>query len=67
MLKCQTQDNPIQSFIAPHWSDSDARLQEKAKRSAWQKVVDDGVKPEDAQKRYVNLVNSMKQKHGFTG
>lgn len=45
----------------------DAANQEKAKRNAWQKIVDEGVKPADAQKRYVKLVNELKEKHGFTG
>ena len=42
-------------------------MQEKAKRNAWQKVVDEGVKPVDAQKKYVALVNDLKKKHGFAG
>ena len=42
-------------------------LQEKAKRSAWQKLVDAKVKPVDAQKKYVELVKKLKEKHGYTG
>lgn len=42
-------------------------IQEKAKRAAWQKLVDEKVSPQDAQKRYVQLVESLKKKHGFTG
>lgn len=41
--------------------------QGKAKKNAWKKLVDDGVKPEDAQKKYVELVNSLKGKYGFEG
>lgn len=37
----------------------------KAKYNAWKKVVDEGVTPEDAQKRYVELVESLKTKYGF--
>jgi len=43
------------------------RKQEKAKRAAWQKLVDEKVSPQDAQKKYVALVESLKKKHGFTG
>lgn len=45
----------------------DNKKQEKAKRSAWQKIVDEGVTPEDAQKRYVTLMASLKDKYGFSG
>lgn len=41
--------------------------QEKAKRRAWQKLVDEGVKWADAQKKYIALVDSLKQKYGFEG
>ncbi|KAI4728372.1 hypothetical protein E4T49_03709 [Aureobasidium sp. EXF-10728] len=41
--------------------------QGKAKRNAWQKLVDEGVSPQDAQKKYVALVESLKKKHGYTG
>ena len=51
------------SFGADLASDS----QEKAKRAAWEKLVHDKVSPQDAQKRYVTLVDSLKKKHGFTG
>jgi len=42
-------------------------VQEKAKRGAWQKLVDAKVTPEDAQERYVKLVNDLKVKYGFEG
>ncbi|KAK1465434.1 acyl CoA binding protein [Colletotrichum cuscutae] len=40
-------------------------LQGKAKQSAWQKVVDDKLTPEQAQEKYVALVNSLKEKYGY--
>lgn len=42
-------------------------IQGKAKKNAWKKVHDEGVSPEDAQKRYVELVEKLKEKHGFEG
>lgn len=49
--------------------DADTSLpqQGKAKRNAWQKLVDEGVTPQDAQKKYVALVESLKKKHGYSG
>ena len=32
---------------------------------AWQKLVDDGVTPEQAQQRYVALVENLKEKYGY--
>lgn len=46
---------------------TERRRQEKAKRGAWQKIVDAGVKPQDAQKQYVEKVNGLKEKYGYTG
>ncbi|KAK5167059.1 acyl-CoA-binding protein (ACBP)/diazepam binding inhibitor (DBI)/endozepine (EP) [Saxophila tyrrhenica] len=63
LFKQGTQDPPIEQSKAPGMFE----LKEKAKRNAWQKVVDEGVKPADAQKKYVALVNDLKKKHGFTG
>ncbi|KAK1596371.1 acyl CoA binding protein [Colletotrichum navitas] len=40
-------------------------LKGKAKQNAWQKVVDDGTTPEQAQEKYVALVNSLKEKYGY--
>ncbi|KAM3553654.1 hypothetical protein MY1884_006560 [Beauveria asiatica] len=37
----------------------------KAKKNAWQKVVDEGISAETAQERYVALVEQLKAKHGF--
>lgn len=41
------------------------RIQGKAKKNAWQKVVDEGISAETAQERYVALVEQLKAKHGF--
>ena len=32
---------------------------------AWQKIVDEGVTPEQAQKQYVELVDKLKGKYGY--
>lgn len=40
-------------------------MQGKAKRKAWQKVVDEGVTPEDAGTKYVALVEKLKGELGF--
>ncbi|KAI1498690.1 putative fatty acid binding protein [Biscogniauxia marginata] len=37
----------------------------KFKQTAWQKLVDEGVTPEQAQERYVKKVEEMKEKYGF--
>ena len=39
--------------------------QGKAKKRAWQKVVDEGVTPTSAQLKYVQLVESLKTKYGY--
>lgn len=41
--------------------------QGKAKRKAWEKLVNEKVSPADAQKKYVALVESLKKKHGYSG
>ncbi|KAK5005458.1 acyl-CoA-binding protein [Cryomyces antarcticus] len=63
LYKQGIQDPPIEQTTAPGMFE----LKEKAKRKAWQKVVDDKVSPQDAQKKYIALVNSLKEKHGFSG
>lgn len=35
------------------------------KKNAWQKLVDEGVTPEEAQKRYVQLVEKLKSAYGY--
>jgi diazepam-binding inhibitor (GABA receptor modulating acyl-CoA-binding protein) len=40
-------------------------MQGRAKKNAWQKVVDEGITAEQAQERYVALVEKMKTTYGF--
>ncbi|KAI9902759.1 hypothetical protein N3K66_002111 [Trichothecium roseum] len=40
-------------------------LKGKAKKNAWQKVVDEGTTPEQAQEKYVALVESLKASLGY--
>lgn len=40
-------------------------LKGKAKRKAWQKLVDEGVTSQQAEERYVALVEGLKGKYGF--
>jgi diazepam-binding inhibitor (GABA receptor modulating acyl-CoA-binding protein) len=40
-------------------------LQGKAKKNAWQKVVDEGITAEEAQERYVALVEKLKETYGY--
>ncbi|KAM3456092.1 hypothetical protein MY3296_001961 [Beauveria thailandica] len=51
----------ISSAPAPGMFD----MKGKAKKNAWQKVVDEGISAETAQERYVALVEQLKAKHGF--
>lgn len=37
----------------------------KAKKRAWQKVVDEGITPSAAEEKYVELVESLKSKYGY--
>ncbi|KAK5737244.1 Enoyl-CoA delta isomerase 2, mitochondrial [Elasticomyces elasticus] len=63
LFKQGTQDPPFEQSKVPGMFE----LKEKAKRGAWEKVVKDGVSPANAQKKYVALVKSLKEKHGYTG
>ncbi|KAK3678412.1 acyl-CoA-binding protein (ACBP)/diazepam binding inhibitor (DBI)/endozepine (EP) [Recurvomyces mirabilis] len=63
LFKQGSQDPPFADTTAPGMFE----LKEKAKRSAWEKLVKEDVKPADAQKRYVKLVGELKTKHGFSG
>ncbi|KAK3116744.1 acyl-CoA-binding protein (ACBP)/diazepam binding inhibitor (DBI)/endozepine (EP) [Teratosphaeriaceae sp. CCFEE 6253] len=63
LFKQGTQDPPFEATKAPGMFE----LKEKAKRSAWEKLVKEGVTAPDAQKKYVALVKSLKEKHGYTG
>ncbi|KAI0022333.1 putative fatty acid binding protein [Xylariomycetidae sp. FL0641] len=40
-------------------------MKAKFKMNAWQKLVDEGVTPEQAQERYVKKIAEMKEKYGF--
>ncbi|KAM3464854.1 hypothetical protein MY5147_008668 [Beauveria neobassiana] len=51
----------ISSAPAPGMFD----MKGKAKKNAWQKVVDEGISAETAQERYVALVEKLKTKYGF--
>ncbi|KAK5127760.1 hypothetical protein LTR85_004876 [Meristemomyces frigidus] len=63
LFKQGTQDPPFEQTKAPGMFE----LKEKAKRSAWQKLVDEKVTAQDAQKRYIKLVNGLKEKYGYAG
>lgn len=41
------------------------REQGKAKRKAWQELVDQNISADEAQKKYVTLVEDLKTKYGF--
>lgn len=40
-------------------------LQGKYKYAEWKKIVDEGVTPEEAQRRYVELIEKLKAKYGY--
>ncbi|GAB7363692.1 hypothetical protein MBLNU230_g4260t1 [Neophaeotheca triangularis] len=63
LFKQGTQDPPLEQTQAPGMFE----MKEKAKRAAWQKLVDDKVSPQNAQKKYVTLVNELKSKYGYEG
>jgi hypothetical protein len=41
------------------------RKQGKAKKAAWQKIADEGISAEEAQAKYVTLVEGMKETYGY--
>ncbi|KAK4929983.1 acyl-CoA-binding protein (ACBP)/diazepam binding inhibitor (DBI)/endozepine (EP) [Elasticomyces elasticus] len=55
------QEPPIHEAPAPGTFD----LKGKAKKKAWQKVVDAGVTPEQAEQKYIEHVNELKGKYEF--
>jgi diazepam-binding inhibitor (GABA receptor modulator, acyl-CoA-binding protein) len=61
LYKQALQDPPIEKAEAPGTFD----LKGKAKKRAWQKIVDEGVTPEEAQIKYVELIEKMKETYGF--
>ncbi|EKD18638.1 acyl CoA binding protein [Drepanopeziza brunnea f. sp. 'multigermtubi' MB_m1] len=40
-------------------------LKGKAKKRAWQKIVDEGITSDQAKEKYVELVESLKEKYGY--
>jgi diazepam-binding inhibitor (GABA receptor modulating acyl-CoA-binding protein) len=61
LYKQALQDPPIEKAAAPGMFD----LKGKAKYNAWKKVADEGVTPEEAQTKYVELVERMKTEYGY--
>lgn len=61
LYKQATQEPPIEKAEAPGTFD----FKGKAKKAAWQKVVDAGVTPEQAQEQYVALIEKLKVEYGF--
>lgn len=61
LYKQATQEPPIEKSETPGTFD----LKGKAKKRAWQKVVDEGVTPEQAQKQYIDLIEKLKETYGF--
>jgi diazepam-binding inhibitor (GABA receptor modulator, acyl-CoA-binding protein) len=61
LYKQALQDPPIEKSEAPGMFD----LKGKAKKAAWKKIVDEGVTPEEAQIKYVELIEAMKKQYGF--
>ncbi|OBT66302.1 hypothetical protein VE03_04325 [Pseudogymnoascus sp. 23342-1-I1] len=61
LYKQALQDPPIENSDAPGTFD----LKGKAKKRAWQKVVDEGVTPEQAQEQYIALIEQLKVTYGF--
>lgn len=63
-------DLKVRYIFSPHrpprMADADrGQLQGKAKKGAWQKLVDEGVTPEQAQERYIALVEKLKETYGY--
>jgi diazepam-binding inhibitor (GABA receptor modulating acyl-CoA-binding protein) len=56
----------VYQFFRGDWSWSRVvNEQGKAKKKAWQKLVDEGLTQEQAQEKYVTLVESLKEKYGY--
>ncbi|KAL8988265.1 MAG: hypothetical protein Q9177_002629 [Variospora cf. flavescens] len=56
-------DDLLEVHSAPNLDDQAG----KAKYNAWKKVADEGMTHQQAQEKYVKLVNSLKEKYGFEG
>ncbi|KAH0543453.1 hypothetical protein FGG08_002218 [Glutinoglossum americanum] len=61
LFKQGTQDPPIEKSDTPGTFD----FKGKAKKRAWQALVDEGVTPQEAQSRYVALVEKLKEAYGY--
>jgi len=62
LFKQATQDPPIEKSEKPGMFD----LKAKAKRNAWQKIIDDGyADPKKAEARYVEHIAGMKESYGY--
>jgi hypothetical protein len=49
----------------PQLNAEPSRLKGKAKKNAWQQLVEEGVTPKEAQSRYVTLVEKLKETYGY--
>ncbi|KAL8648510.1 MAG: hypothetical protein Q9210_004950 [Variospora velana] len=63
LFKQGSQDPPFADAPKPGMFD----LTGKAKYNAWKKVADEEMTHQQAQEKYVKLVNSLKEKYGFEG
>uniref|UniRef100_A0A0D6QT57 ACB domain-containing protein n=1 Tax=Araucaria cunninghamii TaxID=56994 RepID=A0A0D6QT57_ARACU len=61
LFKQASQDPPIESAEKVGMFD----LKGKAKRGAWQKIVDEGVTPEEAEQKYIALIEKMKETYKY--
>lgn len=46
-------------------TDTRGHKQGKAKKAAWQRIADEGLSPDEAQAKYVTLVEGMKETYGY--
>ncbi|KAL9044000.1 MAG: hypothetical protein Q9214_002833 [Letrouitia sp. 1 TL-2023] len=60
LFKQGTQDPPFEQAEKPGMFD----LKNKAKYNAWSAIAEQGLSAEEAQERYVKLVESLKEKYG---
>ncbi|KAI9798208.1 MAG: hypothetical protein M1833_004957 [Piccolia ochrophora] len=65
LFKQAKQDPPIEDapVVQAGWSYKSQAA--KRKRSTWQKLVDEGITPEEAEQRYIEKVETMKKDYGF--
>ncbi|EDN05077.1 acyl CoA binding protein family protein [Histoplasma capsulatum] len=61
LFKQGTQDPPFEEAPKPGTFD----FKGKYKHSSWKKLVDEGLSPEDAQIKYVELIEKLKEKYGY--